>query len=68
MAKVTTFSIDPKTEETLTQIRQSLGATSNAEVLRRAINLLGVATKVVNDNGKIILQDDQGRSKEILLG
>ena len=67
MARVTTFSIDDKTERTLDEIREALGATSNAEVLRRAVNLLGVASKVVNENGKIIIQNEEGRSREILL-
>lgn len=68
MAKITTFSIDDRTEANLTQIRELLGATSNAEVLRRAINLLGVASRVAADDGKIIMESREGERKEILLG
>lgn len=67
MARVTTFSIDDKTEQTLNEIREALGATSNAEVLRRAVNLLGVATRVVGDNGKVLIQNEEGKSREIVI-
>jgi hypothetical protein len=67
MAKVTTFSIDEKTEQTLSEIRESIGATSNTEVLRRAVMLMGVASKVIDQNGKLIIQDKDGKNRELLI-
>lgn len=67
MARVTTFSIDDKTEETLEQLRKSLGASSNAEVLRRAVTLMGIAVKVAEQHGKLLIQDADGKSKEIVI-
>jgi hypothetical protein len=67
MAKVTTFSIDDKTEKTLSELRTALGASSNAEVLRRAISLLGVASKVVQNDGSVILKSKDGAEREIVI-
>jgi hypothetical protein len=67
MAKVTTFSIDEKTEKTLSELRVALGASSNAEVLRRAVSLLGVASKVVQNDGAVILKAKDGAERQLVI-
>jgi hypothetical protein len=61
------YAFDEETEQTLAQIRESLCLGSNAEVLRVAVELLGVAAKVASANGSILIRDEQGRQKEIIL-
>jgi hypothetical protein len=65
-AMATSFDIDEKFDQTLGQLKQHLGAASKAEVLRKAVALLYVATKHQNDDGSVtIVQRTHQNTNEI---
>lgn len=49
-----TFKFDTKIEKMVEKLKQHYGATSKAEVFRKAPALLNVAAEVEDDHGKII--------------
>ena len=67
-AKAFTFTIDGTTEQVLDSLKSKLGKTSRAEVLRKAIALLEVATSAEdNDNGIAIVDRDGNIVTRIVL-
>jgi hypothetical protein len=50
-ARLMTFTIDQATDQVLEDLKTKLGKTSKAEVLRKAIALLDVATEAEKDGG-----------------
>ena len=68
MARNTTsFVVDEKSRRALDTLRDSINATSNAEVLRRALALLVLASETSNQGGTIVLRDKGGREREVVL-
>jgi hypothetical protein len=61
------FALDPKSRKALDELRDSLNASSNAEVIRRALTLLQMAAKTTSKGGQVILRED-GRDREIVMG
>ena len=59
-AKGFTFTIDDSTERVLDNLKSRLGKTSRAEVLRKAIALLEVATSAKDDGNDIAIIDKNG--------
>ncbi|HXL80814.1 MAG TPA: hypothetical protein VN951_08065 [Pyrinomonadaceae bacterium] len=55
-----TFTIDETTERVLDSLKSRLGKTSRAEVLRKAIALLEVATSAKDDGNDIAIVDKNG--------
>jgi hypothetical protein len=55
-----TFTIDVTTERVLDSLKSRLGKTSRAEVLRKAIALLEVATSAKDDGNDIAIVDKNG--------
>jgi hypothetical protein len=55
-----TFTIDEATEEVLDTLKVNLGKTSRAEILRKAIALLEVATQAKDDGNDVAIVDKQG--------
>lgn len=53
---VTSFNIDPKLDATLEGLKSHYGASSKAEVLRKAIALLNIVSKNENDDGTVTLR------------
>ena len=53
---VTTFNVDEKMDKTLEDLKDYLGATSKAEVIRRAIALLKVAKDAAQDDGSFVIK------------
>jgi hypothetical protein len=53
---VTTFNFDAKLEQKLEQMKDHYGATSKAEVLRKAIALLSVAMDSEQPDGSLIIR------------
>lgn len=49
------FTIDPKTDQTLERLKQHYGVATKAEVLRKAIALLNVATRYEHPDGSLII-------------
>lgn len=64
---VTTLDIDDRSRQAIDEIRRSLGASSNVEVIRRALALLREAAKTADDGGQIVLRSAQGTEREVLL-
>ena len=58
--KMITFTIDDNTEQLLERLKNALGKTSRAEVLRKAIALLDVATEAELEGGSIATLDSEG--------
>lgn len=58
--KVVTFTIDEATDQILEKLKAALGKTSRAEVLRKAIALLEVATEAEKSGGSVATLDEEG--------
>lgn len=63
---VTTFDIDEKTGVKLEELKAHFGASSKAEVLRKAIALLNIAVKCEAEDGSITIRTDGTEQKIIL--
>jgi hypothetical protein len=57
------YNIDSKLDKVLEDLKDNLGASSKAEVLRKAIALLNVAIRHENPDGSVTLrQQDAGNN------
>ena len=68
MAGVTSFALDAKGREALEELRETLHASSNAAVIRRALTLLQLAARTTNKGGQVILREKDGKEREIIMG
>jgi Ribbon-helix-helix protein, copG family len=68
MADVTSFVLDQKSREALNELRDTLNASSNAEVIRRALTLLRMAARTTSEDGKVILREKSGAEREVVMG
>jgi hypothetical protein len=62
----TSYDLDERTTSLITQLQKHFGVTSNAEVIRRAIALAGIASKLADENGKITISSE-GKSVTVSL-
>ena len=53
---VTTFNIDPRTDQTLEDLKLHYHASSKAEILRKAIALLSIASRSEQEDGSLIIR------------
>lgn len=60
-----TYNFDKNTNTRLSKIKNNTGATSNTEVIRQAVALLEMASRVPNTEIHIIYED--GTKKEVLV-
>ena len=63
---VTTFNIDDKMAQTLDDLKDHFGASSKAEVLRKAVALLKIASESEADDGSITIRKDDADQKIII--
>lgn len=63
---VTTFNIDEKMGQTLEELKDHFGASSKAEVLRKAVALLKIAMESEAADGSIIIRKDDVDQKIII--
>ena len=63
---VTSFNIDEKMGQELDQLKTHLNASSKAEVLRKAVALLKIATESEAADGSIIIRKNDVDQKIIL--
>ncbi len=63
----TTFGFDKKTMATLDELKEELGASSKAEVIRKAITLLKLAQQTQSKGGHLTLEDADGNKSRLLL-
>jgi hypothetical protein len=68
MTNATSFIVDAKTKKTIERLRDSLNTPSNAEVIRRALILLVLASRTEADGGKVILQEKNGNQRQVVMG
>lgn len=57
MSKVTTYTVDETMERSIEDIRKALGATSNGEVIRRAVALMKLAVDSADKDGRVEIVD-----------
>jgi hypothetical protein len=63
---VTTFNVDEKMEQSLEDLKKYLGATSKAEVIRRAVALLKVLSESEEFDGSITIQK-AGKPQKLII-
>lgn len=63
---VTSFNIDSKLEQTLETLKAHYHASSKAEILRKAVALLNVASRSEQEDGSIIIRQNDQDVKIIL--
>jgi hypothetical protein len=68
VADVTSFAVDQKSREALEELRITLNASSNAEVIRRALALLRLAARTTSKDGQVILREKNGAEREVIMG
>ncbi len=64
---VTTFNIDEKMDRTLEDLKEHFGATSKAEVVRRAIALLNVAKNAEQPDGSIVIKQQDDKEVRVVM-
>lgn len=63
----TTFKFDAKTNKILEELREHYGASSKAEVLRKAIALLDIAAEAEDHDQQIVVESKDGANKRQIL-
>lgn len=64
---VTSFNIDAKTDKTLENLKIHLGATSKAEVIRKAVALLNVAKDAEQSDGSVVIKNGLGAELRVIV-
>ena len=62
------FDMDERARKALDDLRDALGASSDAEVLRRALALLQLAARTISYGGQFILRDKNGNEYDVIMG
>lgn len=65
---MTTFTLDARSRKALEELRENIGASSNAEVIRRALTLLQEAARTTKAKGQVLLRSADGAEKQVLIG
>jgi hypothetical protein len=60
------FTIDSKLDSTLEDLKKHYGATSKAEVLRKAVALLNIVSRHEEADGSVTLRQDGTDTKIVL--
>ena len=63
---LTSFNIDDRTDRTLEDLKSHFGASSKAEVVRKAIALLNVVKDAEQPDGSVIIKKDGGDVRVIV--
>lgn len=63
MSSPTTFKFDEKLTATLEELKVATGASSKAEIVRRAIALLKVVQEAKDDGGTLIIRTPQEKGE-----
>lgn len=61
-----TLNLDKRAEKSIDQLRAHYGASSKAEVIRKALALLQVAAEVDETNGELIARKNNKETKIIV--
>ncbi|MDG2510974.1 ribbon-helix-helix domain-containing protein [Stenotrophomonas maltophilia] len=60
MSSPTTFKFDEKLTATLDELKAATGASTKAEIVRRAIALLKVVQDAKDSGGEVVIRTDDG--------
>lgn len=63
----TTLQMNQRTEDAVEKIKSITGATTKAEVIRKAIALLEAAAKASSENGEIVIRTADGTEQKIIM-
>ena len=63
---LTSFNVDEKMSQSLESLKAHFGATSNAEVLRKAVALLKIAAESEDEDGSITIRKKDQDQKIII--
>lgn len=61
-----TLNLDKKAEKSIDELREHYGATSKAEIIRKALALLQVAAEVDVSNGELVARKDNKETRIIV--
>ena len=64
---VTSFSLDDKLDKTVEQLKNHYGASSKAEIFRKAIALLQVVQENEQQDGSIIIRNHRNQDMKVLI-
>jgi len=67
MSSPTTFKFDEKLTATLDELKDGTNASSKAEVVRRAIALMKVVQDAQRRGAEVVIRDESGKDKVIIL-
>ncbi len=59
----TTFKFQRQTVDMIQRLKQDFGATSNAEIIKKALALLELAREAKERGGNMVIQDNEGTHK-----
>lgn len=62
--KVTTFAMDERMTKALEELREYLGASSNAEVLRRSVAFMKFAVDSADDQKRVIIKNSHDETMQ----
>lgn len=63
---LTSFNIDEKTDRTLEELKSHFGASSKAEIVRKAIAFLNVAKDAEQRDGSVVIKKDGAELRVIV--
>ncbi len=63
---LTSFNLDKRTDRTLEQLKSHYGASSKAEVVRKAIALLNVVKGAEQADGSVVIKKQDGEIRVIV--
>jgi hypothetical protein len=61
-----TLNLDEKAEKSINKLREHYGASSKAEVIRKALALLQVAAEIDSTNGELVARKNNKETKIIV--
>ncbi len=62
---VTSFEVDERTAELLTQLQKTFGVKTNAAVIRKALALANIASKQADADATITITSDDPETKPV---
>lgn len=63
MSSPTTFKFDEKLTQTLDELKTATGASSKAEIVRRAIALLKVVQEATQDGNEVVIRSTNEKER-----
>lgn len=64
---MTSFNVDPKMDSALEALKTHYGASSKAEIIRKAVALLKVVQENEQNDGSIVIRTPQNKEMKVLV-